>query len=128
MAFEPISKEEAIERHRMIWNWIADETLKQKAIVYKEDAFEHFKWDWDKTLEGCWCCHYAIIERNKNTYNKGTVVCDYCPLKWSHNRCNYNGEFFKGLYSKWHIATINNNYKKAAKIARKITNLPERKD
>lgn len=123
-----VSKEKAITNHRMMWNWIADETLKRKYCVSKEDAFEHFKWDWDKIWIGCWCCHYAIIERNKNIYDIGVSTCEYCPLKWNHNRCNYDGEFFKGLYSKWYIATINNNYKKAAKIARKIANLAERKD
>ena len=27
-----LTKEEAIHRHRMLWNWIADETLRQKRL------------------------------------------------------------------------------------------------
>ena len=39
-----LTKEEAIRRHRMMWEWIGYETLKRKECVDKRDAFKHFGW------------------------------------------------------------------------------------
>lgn len=34
-----LTKEEAIERHRLMWNWIAEETLHKQKCFDKLDAF-----------------------------------------------------------------------------------------
>ena len=44
MAF--LTKEECVRRHRLLWNYVADQILEQKKVPwnYKEEAFEHFGW------------------------------------------------------------------------------------
>ena len=37
-----LTKEEAIRRHRMMWEWIADETLKRKECVTETEALDFF--------------------------------------------------------------------------------------
>ena len=34
MEMEELTREEAIRRHRLVWNWIADETEKIGTIVF----------------------------------------------------------------------------------------------
>ena len=45
---EELTREEAIRRHRLMWNWIADETEKIGEPIDKSDAFKHFGWDGSK--------------------------------------------------------------------------------
>lgn len=82
-----LSKSEAIKKHRKIWNWIADETLKQKRKINKNEYFMAHKGVTDTLLCDCCCCEYVI---------------DY-------------------------INTYSHDYKKAAKLARQIAELPERR-
>lgn len=65
-----LTKEEAIRRHRMMWERIADETLKAKRCIGKEEVFDHFGWNIDEVDCACWCCEYTGI------------TCTKCPIKW----------------------------------------------
>lgn len=42
MAF--LTKEECVRRHRLLWNYVADQFLEQENASrnYKREAFEHF--------------------------------------------------------------------------------------
>lgn len=40
MAF--LTKEECVRRHRLLWNYIADESERTGEMITKVDAFEHF--------------------------------------------------------------------------------------
>lgn len=37
---EELAREETIRRHRLMWNWLADETEKTGETITKKDAFE----------------------------------------------------------------------------------------
>lgn len=39
---EELTREEAIRRHRLMWNWIANEAERTHKPVTKMDAFDHF--------------------------------------------------------------------------------------
>lgn len=68
-----LTKEEAIRRHRMMWEWIANETLRRHECVNKIDAFHHFGWFAEWPVEAwCWCCEYG--EQFKH-------ACKHCPIK-----------------------------------------------
>ena len=145
---EELTREEAIRRHRLMWNWIADETEKTGKPVDKIDAFEHFGWDRGEVLSSCWCCEYA-----RHPWQKDEIKCDFCPLDWSVGNniigatCTHipssvtiEGSLPRtvtvhGLYRLWvrYIYALRNddyktNIKRAAAIARTIANLPEKKE
>ncbi len=111
-----LTKSEAIANHRKMWNWIAEETLKQKRKVEKSEYFKAHGIT-DIPLIECYCCEYA-----KNN-------CLNCPIDWG-------GEFGacmsrdtaddrKGLYWLW---LLEPDYLTAAELAKKIAELPERKE
>lgn len=112
-----LTKEEAIKRHRMMWNWIAYETLRQERFVTKQEALEHFGWDGTKMRSRCWCCTYA--------HENGS--CENCPIQWPGVRCTSSVEV-EGLYDKWCDMRWRFDHKKAADLAYQIANLPERED
>lgn len=109
-----LTKEEAIKRHRMMWNWIAYETLKRKRRVYKSEAIKHFGWDPCTMIADCWCCTYI--------HKDDQLCCKNCPVVWPGKHCTCND-----LYQKW-SCTGPIDYKKAADLAYQIANLPERED
>lgn len=118
---EPVlTKEEAIKRHRMMWNWIAYETLRREEFVTKQEAIEHFGWDESKMIDRCWCC----------THTRKDGSCEGCPIQWPGGKCcdGLNRRF--GLYNEWRHMKWNpdSDYKKAADLAYQIANLPERED
>lgn len=110
-----LTKKQALIEHRKLWNWLADESLKQKRKVIKEEYFTEFSDDYDDIpISNCWCCEYA------------KASCKKCPIRWdgtNQTRCRN----LSSPYRKW-LGTPNNDYEMAAKLARKIANLPERKD
>lgn len=123
-----LTKEEAIRRHRMMWEWIADETLKRKECVNKLDAFKHFGWDTCPILTICWCCEYA-------SRIDTICICDHCPIKWpskaTYGLCTRfeDGErILHGLYGIWVNAMDRDDWRTAAYYALYISMLPERKD
>ena len=110
-----LTKSEAIANHRKMWNWIADETLKQKCKVKKREYFI-INGITDVPRFVCYCCEYA---------NTG---CPDCLVKWDGkwgtcmNRDYPNDN--KGLYFLW---LLEPDYIKAAELAKQIAELPERK-
>ena len=61
MAF--LTKDECVRRHRLLWNYIADEILEQEEVPwdYKKEAFEHFGWHNGDMFNYCWACYYDSI-------------------------------------------------------------------
>ncbi len=105
-----LTREQAIEEHRKMWRWIAEETLKRKKKVWKENYFKEHPEYKELPISLCWCCEYADVK------------CLKCPLVWPNGGCTEKKEKI-GLFYKWVIET---NYKKAAKYARKIAELGEK--
>lgn len=107
-----LSKEKAIELHRQLWNWIADETEKEKRCVDKWEAFAYF--GWPEVEAFCWCCEY-----NEQTDERGCDQGQLCILKWPEGSC------IRGLFYNWQEAT---DPFVRAKLARQIANFPVNED
>lgn len=134
---EELTREEAIRRHRLMWNWLADEAEKGKVVV-KKDAFKHFGWNTSEALSKCWCCEWVYIEwqRSKHSF----APCAHCILDWSNGEnevckatcteiITCDDDTKPGLYKEWYFATRQEvNLSEASKFARIIANLPEKKE
>ena len=110
-----LTKKQAVKEHRKMWNWIADETERQKRKVSKEDYFNaHPEYEMRPLLD-CFCCEYDDQHELRN--------CRYCPVLWNteNHRCYWNGTVF-GSWGSTESCEWNN----AALYAREIANLPER--
>ena len=123
---EKSKKEEAIRRHRELWNKIA-ELCTGKFSVYeiKYVAFEALGYDDPDEFPDsmCWACEYATYNAIRlHGTNKG--ICCFCPIKWKTEVCYDKG----GEYDMWGRYMRDGNYEKAAEMARVIANLPEKKE
>ena len=119
-----LTKKLAVALHRRLWNWIADETVKQQRKVQKFEypPFKHFK-----ILSNCWCCEYARTARKNDIVKKGremlkTPICEYCPINWGDYSCTDNE---RSKYVEWNFAVT---WQEAAHWARVIAELPEREE
>lgn len=135
-----LTKKQAIEEHRKMWNWIAD------AIKNKEDwsVVVESCYDWSSLIMDlkrhyllnykcqkhkdirtyCFCCEYAYNTSNCAYYSKHS--CRYCPVIWSGSTgdcCDEYGEYTE-LVSLHGYS--DENRRKAYILALKIANLPER--
>lgn len=115
-----------IENFRKMWNWIADESLEQKRCVSKYEAILHFGWDENLKCE-CWCCEY--VNKNVNGDPTGSHCMSDCPIRFDGHE-NIRGTCLNSnsSFTWWRIACDSGNYKLAAMAARRIAELPERKD
>lgn len=112
-----LTKKLAIKLHRKLWNWIADETIRQKRKVRKSEYPLFAKYIYID--HDCWCCYYARKEERRLECDWGSIDCFYCPLQWKHGTCIADSsEFFK-----WDKAKT---WQEAAHWARIIAELPER--
>lgn len=134
-----LTKKQAIEEHRKMWNWIAD------AIKNKEDCLAVVsRYNWDSLIAKlkyryllnykgqkykdiythCFCCEYADNVRNNTYYDIN--FCRYCPVMWSGSTgycCGKYGEYIELISLRGYS---DENKEKAYILALKIANLPER--
>lgn len=116
-----------IFHHRKMWNWIADQTLKLKRKVTKEEYFEAMGIPkCDRPLNLCYCCDFAKVP---SSYGGCEPMCQLCPIDWMSNDRIYMCEYRNlardyGLFTRWRLQ-YDSNYKEAARLARTIANLPE---
>lgn len=122
---ESLTKEQAIEEHRKMWNWIADQCIEQQRAVSKIDYFRAKGFD-----EGlnCFLCRYydqiMIMPMCKDTgcilkwpRPAGADTCVYanpCVLSYYNNYLNY---MYLVRESK------DKYYKEISEVARNIANL-----
>ena len=109
--------DEAIENHRKMWNWIADETEKRQRIVSKGDYFKENE-IMEDVFEKCFCCEYGGQRVGRYT---GTDKCSYCPINWICDNC----EEKESPYTLWSDCE---EWELSAKYAREIANLPAREE
>ena len=111
-----MTRAQIIREHRKMWNWIADETLKKKRKVDKDEYFEKYKKKYrNQPRNDCFLCEYNIVMQNSD--------CDSCLINWDSAG---NRNCMNTLYGEW--VRINYDcYKYAAEVAREIANLPEKK-
>lgn len=118
MRREELTREEAIRRHRTMWNWLADQAEKTGNLFSKSHAFSAL-WpdeDWVPIAE-CWMCELA-----GDCYDGST-----CALVWPNGRCApYIGKGNEYLFSDWVFAQCMGYTKEYINLAREIANLPER--
>ena len=139
MEMEELTREEAIRRHRLMWNWIADETEKTGVLITKSYAFEHFGWNVADAFALCWCCEWAYRKSDVYLDNQASL-CSYCPLNWSNGEkkilkatCSEimtnDGYVNDGLFKQWFSKTYREeDHTEASRLARIIANLPEKKE
>jgi hypothetical protein len=139
------AKQEAIQNHRKMWNWIADE-IEKETILLKYNCLSFLKENYFEINNlpeiqcNCFCCEYV------NKYKGGWFLpgsCMGCPLVWGTEKVIYNSFCFceglslndkkftnyeneRGPYGKCVDAMCDGNYKEAARQARIIANLPEK--
>ena len=109
-----LTKSEAISNHRKLYHWIATETRKQKRKVHKSEYFDFYNVpDTDIPQNYCYCCEYDEQQLSG--------ACFHCPIDWGNEKCGVAGSLFK----QWH-ACNDKDWKRAADLADKIAELPER--
>lgn len=107
-----LSREETIANHRKMWNWIADETLKRKEKVFKDEYFKEYNIPkYIMPPFECFCCEYT-------EYAGDPIKCKKCPIRWPYQLCR-----LEGPYKNW-CDTF--DYVEAAESARQIAELPEK--
>lgn len=118
MKRDELTREEAIRRHRAMWNWLADQAETTGKLHSKFNAILAL-WpdmDWIPRSE-CWMCELA-----GGCYDGST-----CALVWPHGRCTpFAGEGEGYLFSDWSFAHFMGDKKEYIRLAREIANLPER--
>lgn len=114
------TRDEAIKKHRIMWNWIAQTCIQEQriAINYDSEVADHFGW---YEIQGITAlCNYDVDNGD----------CDKCPLIWPGDSCIYlendsqNKLKFSGLI---HLYQSAKDYVEAARIAYQIADLPERR-
>lgn len=114
-----ITREEAIKKHREMWNWLADKMEESGAIVLKHMYFlANNIPDAELPACECFCCEYAFITKHGN--------CDDCPLIWD-DRCCTHENIEDGLFDFYHDAVLHSDVENAIQYARLIANLPEKR-
>lgn len=132
---EKLTKGEAIRRHQLMWNYIADESARTRTRIGKGDALIHFGWE-ETPINLCWCCEYVSLNHNAS--------CDHCPLDFAKGNANgvkhcstgyvdANGTRQDGLYTKWFLIRWLDNCNsdqldEYIDLAKRIANLPEKED
>lgn len=122
-----LTREQAIELHRDMWNWMADQIIcaKEPRHIYflkKEYVDKH---NFCNVCNNCFLCEYAGREGIANECIGD--FCEYCPIEWgeeNNHRCADNS---LGLYAQAaHYNYYRDEYMKQAEQCRQIANLPER--
>lgn len=115
-----LTKKQAIEGHRKMWNWIADEIERQKHIYTIGVLKEQYCNEHNLEMEmDCFCCEYSF---EKSGFGF-TYLCSFCPLSWIETKTCCNND--NSLYCK---LTHSESWQEQVDLARQIANLPERVD
>ena len=125
-----LSREEAIENHRKMWKWIAEETLKREKIVCKEEYLEEYFPNEDICYD-CFCCEYGKQKTNSEENIEENIRCKFCPLDWGSD-CSTAQCMDKSYYNDnsnlFALLAKISNWKEAAELAKQIAELRERKE
>lgn len=124
-----LTRQRAIQEHRKMWNWIANESERLRNPVDK-NAYLHKFFNHVYLTNECFLCDYSFFICNNESFGSDAKkMCDYCPLSWSASgkeRCMSND--YDGYYDLWEKAYIGGDYIEAARLARIIANLPEKQE
>lgn len=111
-----LTREQAVAEFRKMWRWIAQKTLMCERKVEKKEYF--IENDLKFVNSYCYLCEYSCSQK-KHIF-KFESGCAFCPIIRAKERiiCNC----CNGLYYLWEKET---DYKKCAKLAKQISELPE---
>ena len=127
-----LTKQKAIEEHRKMWNWIADQY--ENGCVgdihaMKEEYIEETEYR-ECMLHDCFCCEYATQKQQKRSRAHG---CLDCPAIWGTEVYSefFPCEHFLSAYQKLKSESCkfdkcDVNSELCARFAREIANLPEK--
>lgn len=135
MAF--LTKEECVRRHRLLWNYVADQILEQEKVLWncQRKAFEHFGWSVPigSIFNCCWGCYYNSMKRlemvddPKHIKESEVNTCPYCLFNWTSDENNFCSKH-NTLLDRFMRSKLVDNWEEAARIAREIANMPVRED
>lgn len=115
-------RKKAIENHRNMWNWIVDETLRLKRIIGDFEYLE--KTGVHNLYNESFCCQFNFDMEKLNGSH-----CNFCPLKFSND---YNEGGCGNKKSPLYLWAVYSDrfsedcdYKKSAKYAKEVAELPE---
>ena len=122
-----LTREQAIEEHRKMWNWIADQHENGELSADLKAKYIEVFFPGESILHHCFCCEYSRLSDN-------LFSCDSCPFNWGENlginshMCidKYYEDDACGLYSLWLDEVVYGNPINAKILAREIADLPER--
>ena len=126
-----MTKQEAIENHRKMWEWIAEETRKQKRCVGKAEYLLECGMSPFELLNNCFCCQFSL------DYPDDHAECERCPIEFDSTADEYmcihtsnsskESCFEDGLYAAWEDDyRISGDWQHAAEMADIIAGLAER--
>ena len=113
-------REEAIKKHRAMWNWIAEQIENEKCamrIGILKAKFLEMQGDDTTAMKAkcnCYLCYYTDYD------------CRNCPLVWPSDARDLKCEAGYGLYKQCRMLFYENDWQLQAKLCREIANLPER--
>ena len=121
-----LSKEEAIRKHREMWNWIAERIMERKRLVDVDELKrEYVEQHNEFVLYSCYLCDYCIDMMDGEEFEER---CKYCPLDWESGgdedglyQCSENHDEM-GLYIEVKITAV---WEEQYKLCKKIANLKE---
>lgn len=125
-----LTREQAIEEHRKMWNWLAEHPEKDKGGYLELNDFEHVNSE-------CFLCYYS-------RQNEGECCGEECIIDWGDTGGCMGTTFNSGLYkvyyeltsllhdinkdSVWSKDIIKGLRLIISRTARAIADLPERKE
>lgn len=135
-----LTKEQAIEEHRKMWNWIADqyeEGCAKDIHALKSEYMGETEIE-GRLLHNCFCCEYAI-EKVVGMFSSAKDIasvphrCTQCPVIWGTEVYShlFPCEHFFSAYKKLkrescELDKLGVDSELCARFARAIANLPER--
>lgn len=128
-----LSREQAINEHRKMWSWIAENVEKLKPKCIEEIKCEYLQihdLDFKDVYHLCFLCEYARHEMKKYiSVSDLKVICEFCPIEWDSDRCYRSNTLFNNtIYNKIDNSIALKIYSKASYYARLIAELPEKEN
>ena len=135
-----LTKQKAIEEHRKMWNWIADqyeEGCTMDIHALKSEYMGETEIE-GRLLHNCFCCEYAIEKVNSMIPRAKNIAsvphrCTQCPVIWGTEVYSHTFacEHFFSPYEKLKEESckpdkLDVDSELCARFAREIANLPER--
>lgn len=139
-----LTKEQAIEEHRKMWNWIADQYEEGRATdiytlksEYMGEYMEETELE-ERPFHNCFCCEYASEKVDSMISSAKDIAsvphrCTQCPVIWGTEVYDkfFPCEHFLCAYQKLKnesckLDKLDVDSELCARFAREIANLPER--